>query len=205
MISPFTVSGNPYSFLNARDHSLSCGDDFVYKKNTGAGPGYQSMDPRTFDSPRAIRLVLDRPPLQSRNTQPQERMYTDPGNQTGFYRDYRDIRGGNIFYYTDLDQADPYGIDPYTITSYNIPEVQVDPMGGLTPVYQKVPVFKNNRNLSAYTSDQDQMQFREDLMALQSRKINQSDYLFYNLYRNPDQFADAFDKDYLQARFPYSA
>jgi len=197
IISPARITGDPYKFLNARDHSFVCSPDFVNVQKTGTCPGYQSMDPRTVDSPRAIRTTFDRPPLQSRNTQPLDNLYRDPGLHTGFYRSYQDIHGGNIFYYTDAEQADPYSTDPYVLTSYTLPEIEIDPMGGLSPIYQKVPMLKNNRYASPYTFDQDQMQFREDLMSLQSRQINKSDYLMYNMFHQPSQFS----QNITQSRF----
>ena len=188
MISPEVVQGNNYTFLNEKGHSFICGKDFVYVPNTGSCPGYQSMDPRTFDSPRAIRTTYDRPPLFSKNTQPLQNLYTSPGAHTGFYPSYQAIKNGDIFYYTDRELADPYSIDPYTLTSYTLPQMEIDPMGALRPLYQKVPIFMNNRNSSQYTFDQDQMQFREDLMALQSRKMNESDFQTFQNYNNPDAF-----------------
>jgi hypothetical protein len=115
-------------------------------------------------------------------------MYTSPGASTGFYPSYQAIKNGNLFYYTDRDIAEPYGIDPYTLTSYTIPQMEVDPMGAYRPIHQKVPIFKNNRNSSQYTFDQDQMQFREDLMALQSRKMNESDFSMFQLYNDPKTY-----------------
>ena len=191
MISPETIEGNPYTFLNLHGHSVVCAEDFVYNENTGSCPGYQSMDPRTVDAPRAIRTVYDRPPLMSKNTNPQQHMYTSPGSSTGFYPSYMAIKSGDIYYYTDREQASPYGTDPYTLTSYTIPQMEVDPMGAYRPIYQKVPVFKNNRNSAQYTFDQDQMQFREDLMALQSRKMNESDFLTFQLFNDPQTYFHA--------------
>ena len=188
MISPEIVEGNEYTFLNEKGHSLVCAPDFVFRENTGTCPGYQSMDPRTVDAPRAIRTVYDRPPLYSKNTQPLQNLYTSPGAHTGFYPSYMAIKNGNLFYYTDRDVADPYGLDPYTLTSYTIPQIEVDPIGAFRPIYQKVPVFQNNRVVSPYTFDQDQIQFREDLMALQSRKVNESDFAMFQLYNDPKTY-----------------
>ena len=143
------------------------------------------MDPRTVDAPRGMRLTLDRPPFYSKNTQPLSDLYTEEGNKTGFYRGYEDIRGGDIFYYTDAELAEPYRPPMYILPSYTIPNMEIDPMGAFRPIYEKIPVFQNNRASSGYTFDQDQLQFREDLMSLQSQKINESDYLMYHFFRNP--------------------
>lgn len=174
-----------YLFLNERGHSLICAKDFVYTDRTPTCQGFQSMDPRTFDSPRNDRLVLDRPPIFSRDTQPQKHMYEAPGGQTGFYPGgYQDMRNGSIFYYIDRDFTNPYQETPYTLPCRVLPQIEIDPMGAFRPIYQRIPLFQNNRSASAYTFDQDQIEFREDLMALQSRKINESDYQLYHGYKD---------------------
>jgi len=184
-ITPPIPTEDRFFFLNASSSSLQKARDFVPTRDQGIS-GYQSMDPRTFDSPRAMRLVLDRPPVFSSGTEPlsADALYHTPGNSTGFYRDYTDIRGGDILYYIDQNQADPYGGEPYTLTSKTLPQIQVDPMGAFRPVYQKIPVYQNQRNSSLYTFDQDQMQFREDLMSLQSRKRNSHDAQMYRFFRD---------------------
>lgn len=55
---------------------------------------YTSQDPRTIDVRRNMRILYDRPPLQTKNTQPIQHIYTDPGAKTGFYKDYTDINAG---------------------------------------------------------------------------------------------------------------
>ena len=60
-----------------------------------------------------------------------------------------------------------------------IPTVFEDPMGAYKPHYERVPLFKHNRNVAPYTFDQDQMSYREDLMSRQSAKMNQRDYNYY--------------------------
>jgi len=203
MISPQHIEGCPYTYLNEKGHSLVYSQDFVFNPNTGTCPGYQSMDPRTVDAPRGIRTTYDTPPLYSKNTQPLQHMYTSPGAHTGYYPSYEAIKNGSILYYTDRELADPYGTDPYALTSYVFPQMEIDPMGAYRPVYQKVPVFKNNRNSSGYTFDQDQMQFREDLMSLQSRKINESDYQYFQLFNDPSRsFGNARASN--PGRFPLS-
>jgi hypothetical protein len=59
-------------------------------------------------------------------------------------------------------------------------------MGSLKPQYDRVSLFKDNKSVSPYKCDQDQMSFREDLMERQSRKMNQSDYYLYRAYFNPE-------------------
>lgn len=179
---------SPYTCLtNTSKTSLTCqqNDDFIPVSPNG----YTSMDPRLYDSPRSIRTVLDRPPLRTRNVDPLRSMYTDENNvQTGFYNSYSDIMGGDFVYYTDMDIAAPYFSPVYTNMSDVVPQIQIDPMGAYRPIYQRIPVLHNNRITSPYTFDQDQISFREDLMALQSRKINESIFDTYQLFSNPQTY-----------------
>lgn len=157
--------------------------DFV----RGSNHLYTSMDPRTIDVPRNTRIAYDRPPYQTPNTQPLQHLYTSQGSHTGYYPRYQDIHAGQILYYTDLSIADPYGNPVYVIPSYSIPTLLQDPMGALRPYYEKVPVLQDNFSLSEYSFDRDQMQFREDLMAKQSEKMNSNDWQMYQLFENAPQ------------------
>jgi hypothetical protein len=173
----FPSNENPYEILNKESCLVLCEGDFVPVR----GGGYQSMDPRTFDSPRAQRLTLDRPPLKISNTQPLEDIYGESNNhcQTGFYADYSSIQGGNIKYYTDLSLT-VYNDPVFILPSFVNLHVQTDPMGAYLPQYNRVPIFQKNRQSSLYSFDQDQMEFREDLMSFQTRKANRSDYNYYH-------------------------
>ena len=186
-INPEFVSNNDptmYHQLNVNNFSLTCAEDFKPVTTSDGLMGYQSMDPRTFNSPRAQRLVFDRPPLYSRNTQPQKNLYEPSLIQTGYYPSYASIKGGQYIYYTDKSIDIPYSSPDYINQAYMQPTVFTDPMGSSQTIYERIPVFKNNRNTSDYTFDQDQMEFREDLMAKQSQLMNKNDYGTYYLYQN---------------------
>ena len=192
--NPFLLPENsdPYQYLNLNnDFDLTLAKDFHPVEVVDGKKkfiGYQSMDPRTYNSPHAQRLILDRPPLQVRNTQPLNNIYTEQNikgiHSSGYYKNYQDIKGGSIYYYTDVTVDEPYHKPNYVIPCYVQPTIYTDPMGMKYPVYNREPIFKNNRNIFNYTFDQDQCGFREDLMSLQSRKMNQNDYGMYNLFKN---------------------
>lgn len=178
-LDPITIpkNTNPYNILNKNTCLELCENDFIEMN----GGGYQSMDPRTYDSPRAQRLTLDRPPLKISNTQPLQDIYSKSNDscRTGFYSDYSLIEGGNIKYYTDLSLSiynDPVFVLPSVVKFH----VQTDPMGAYLPQYNRIPIFQKNQENAMYSFDQDQMEFREDLMSFQTRKINESDYSYYH-------------------------
>jgi hypothetical protein len=138
-----------------------------------------SQDPRLVDTIRNIHMDLDSPPLQPKNVQPLQHIYDGPPICPGFYRDYESIYPGDLRYYIDPDLAQAYNDPNYVIRSAVKPFVFQDPMGGMKPQYDRVPLFKNQINVAPYSFDRDQMSFREDLMARQSRIHNQSDYIIY--------------------------
>lgn len=149
---------------------------------------FTSQDPRTIDVTRNMRILYDRPPLQTKNTQPLDHLYTGYGARTGFYPDYTNINAGQIMYYTDAATADPYGTPPYAIPSQVTPTIFQDPMGGLHPYYQKVPLMENNNYLYEYSSDQDIVGFREDIMSKQQEKRYSRDWGTFQLFNDPQKY-----------------
>ncbi|NDE15750.1 hypothetical protein EBZ80_12555 [bacterium] len=158
--------------------------------------GYASADPRLLDSARDERLVLDSPPRVSSGTQPQADLYATPGNRAGFYPGgYETIRGGDLSYYTDLDSDLVLGTPPYVIPAYVVPSILQDPMGALRPYYTRVPLLAKNTNQFEYSFDQDQCAFREDLMNLQSSKINTSDFNYFQSFNSPGRYFPSYNPE----------
>lgn len=172
-------------YLNG-DAGMERAQDFE-QMSTGV---WVTPDPRTVDVMRNLRVAFDDPPYQTPHTQPQEHMYDacSTGASTGFYTDYPDIRAGQIRYYTDRDVADPYTYASYILPSIVVPTILQDPMGGLRPYYEKIPLLQKNNFLFEYSFDQDQVQFREDIMAKQQQKANSQMWDTYNLFRDPDKY-----------------
>lgn len=197
-IEPINQPGNydPFNTLN-KDRSVVKNDiDYVKINNL-----YTTLDPRTFDSPRAQRLYFDNPPRYSSNTIPQGDIYNMKTNNTGFYNNYQSIYGGDIVYYTDLDNDEPNGQPQFFIPAYTVPTLLVDPMGARKPYYLRVPIFKNNNNLYEYSFDQDQCEWREDLIALQQQKQNTSNFGAYQLYNDPKTYYPSY-KPNINGQFP---
>ena len=87
---------------------------------------------------------------------------------------------------TEIKKTDVYYKPVYTIRSNVSHEIFTDPMGSIKPQYPRVRLTKHLRELSDYQFDRDQIEFREDLMALQQRKNNQSNWnmLWDRIYSN---------------------
>lgn len=167
-----------YVFLNKKRDVIGAKDFFQTCDNDGA----HSRDPRLVDPVRNIRMVLDRPPYQPRNVQPLAHMYDDCENDIRpkvYNGGYESIYPGDVWYYIDPTQAQAYDNPEYALQQAVVPFVFQDPMGGLKPQYDRVPLYKNNQNISDYTFDQDQITFREDMITRLQRTMNQTDYQLF--------------------------
>jgi len=180
---PIAVSKRDRVYYQNTERDIQSAPDFFRVKGRDT---YRSLDPRLIDVVRNIHMELDRPPLQPRNVQPLQHMYDDGSKlkvRTGMYLDgYPSIYGGDVQYYIDPSQAQVYDSPVYVLRSSVVPFVFQDPMGALKPQYDRVPLYQNNTSVAEYSFDQDQMSFREDLIARQSRLMNQSDYVLYTAH-----------------------
>ena len=159
--------------------------DFEKKTSNDGITGFTSMDPRTFNSPRSEYLYLNRPPLYVKNTQPLNDIYGESNNvKTGYYNSYKDIKGGSLIYYTDLDQDLPYTSPNFQIQSFNRPSVLKDPMDSTKTYYIRVPIPSEKEEISEYSFDRDQMEFREDLISKQQDVFLRNDYTSYHFYKD---------------------
>lgn len=171
--------------LNRKNFQLVDSNDFEKTTTPNGVNGYLTMDPRTFDSPRAQYMVLDKPALKVENTQPLQDIYSKENNvRPGFYNGYKDIKGGSIIYYEDLNNDLPYRAPIFTIQSYMKPAILDDPMNSTKTYYQRIPIPSAVESSSAYSFDRDQMEFREDLISKQQEIFYKNAYTPYNYYKN---------------------
>jgi hypothetical protein len=148
-----------------------------------------SLDPRLFDSPRSQRLILDVPPWQTQGTQPLTDMYAvTGGNRTGYYPDYEKITGGQIYYYNDIDSDLPYTTPPFSIPVHVVPQVLIDPMGGQKFYYDRIPLLSKQNNQFEYSFDQDQCEYREDLMAKQQQIFYTNAFGAYQFFQDRKKY-----------------
>lgn len=170
--------------INCKDFGLEEATDFDRVTDQGV-VGYLSMDPRMYNAARQQYLLLDVPPLKVKNTSPMTDIYGDKNNvRDGYISSYENIRGGNIIYYKDYGNNLPYTSPLYNIQSYMKPSVLTDPMGQTSTIYKRIPIPSEIEKISDYSFDRDQMEFREDLMSLQSQRMNKNSYDSYDYYKN---------------------
>lgn len=146
--------------------------------------GYQtwiSPDPRLYDTTRNVYLYLDRPPSTGdvRLKNIYDKKYTNYGTTI---KPYDKIDDGQIVYYIDRSIEDAFYSPVWSEPAINQAELFKDPMGAMKPEYNRVPLI-NKDNPTITTANnypyclsflQDSQSYREDLIALQQRKNNQS-------------------------------
>jgi hypothetical protein len=184
-IEPTQNSG--YADLNPQAYTSKIAEGF-YRAPQSANPcnndsGVFSYDPRQFDTKRAQWLILDRPPADG--AVPTISTYDSRfDNYNTGYRAYENIEDGDITYYTDKSIADPFFNPVFTEEAKITSSLYQDPMGAVKPQYNRTaisntcnPVTVNRDKFSTCLSYiEDTQSFREDLMALQTRKHNESNW-----------------------------
>lgn len=153
-----------------------------YTKNENCG--YNGRNPLLIDAMRGIQVPLDRPhftgELAVGNVEHDE-IYTPKIREYGRnYRNYSDIRSGNVQYYTIDDTKDAY-FQPNFVTPAEITHtLRQDPMGNFHPEYNRNSMKQYSFNgcdgsvCDSYTHDS--LEFRQELMEKQMRKYNSQRY-----------------------------
>lgn len=150
--------------------------DGYYFQKTKCG-NYTSADPRLIDPTRNIHMKLDRPPYEGELCQSE--IYKDLSyqNYTNLYKNYSELNSGQIQYYVDVEQQQPFYDPVYNIPSRVKGRIYVDPMGVVKPEYTKTPIIPvTTKTYSDLNFLNDSMKHREDMMSLQQRKHNQTRY-----------------------------
>jgi hypothetical protein len=158
---------------------VSCGDN-------PCPYGYNGTNPLLIDQVRGEKLLLDRPNYTGSVSvgdvcvdQIYSPYYRNYGKN---YTSYTDISGGQYQYYLPSDDtANAYAYPNYVDKALVDHTVFIDPMGVAKPEYNRQSL-KNyswnpqaqNRDCDSYTHDT--LEFRQELMEKQSRKMNQSNW-----------------------------
>lgn len=161
------------------DFGLPKARQFVEMNSGSCGPNkkqfFSPNDPRLVDPMRSIKMSLDTAPYSS--DLPIEEIYTDKVyERPTYYPDYEHIHSGQIQYYYDKTDVDPYSYPNYVLRANVDYNLFKDPMGSLKPEYIRKPLLFTNSNISKDTRTQDTLTFREDISERLSRTINQTDY-----------------------------
>jgi len=171
---------NPQSYTNkmARDFGkVPC-----QTASSCPNPSWMSWDPRLFSETRVGYTPLDRPPTSG--TVKLKNVYKDGytyDRALGF-EGYDQIGDGDITYYIDRSIENAFYKPVFSEPAEETSHIFVDPMGGIKPEYNRRPLVNTENPLVTKPISypyclsfmQDTQSQREDIMALQSRKMNQS-------------------------------
>jgi len=97
------------------------------------------------------------------------------------YSDYASINAGQIEYYIDKDLAEPFFNPVYAMPSKSVGIAYRDPMGNVTPIYNKE--YSTEEIPDGLSFINDSTKFRDDIISRQQRGHNSQRYeLVYNRY-----------------------
>jgi hypothetical protein len=137
--------------------------------------GYTKKNDGRLSSARSTSMTLDMPPYEG--DVPLNKVYSEKLNdiKTGFYKNYEDIKSGQIIYYDDNELSKPF-YNPNFILESDVNYIMYkDPMGSIKPVYEKNITsscqIKGPKWLTYSTHH------REDLMSKQMNVMNQTRYM----------------------------
>lgn len=130
-------------------------------------------DARMVDQ-RGLRLELDQP-AKVGAVHMDDVYKIDNSGYGGVYATYGCINNGNIAYYVDPSDSQPFYDPVYTLSSTVTKRVLLDPMTNPKPDYSK----RLDSTLNSVVNDQfarDQLSFREDLMSRQQNLYNRTSW-----------------------------
>lgn len=142
----------------------------------GNGVGYYyPSDGRVQDPRRNIKMVLDKP-AEVGSVDMDLVSTFDNSNYGGIYKSYEDIKNGQIAYYVDQSQSQPFEYPIYTLSSMVDKVIRKDPMDSVKPEYIKTPITSTLHEISNDQSTRDALFFREDIMSRQQNLYNRTNW-----------------------------
>ena len=139
-------------------------------------------DPRLYNAMTATRIQLDTQPLNSSIKLSTLNTDENLNNYGKGYKSYSDINAGQIVYYIENDTENAFFEPIYNTKATAVGTLYKDPMSSVKPQWERFPekynpisgIQSNGDYASSFIKDS---QFhREDLTALQMRKINEQRY-----------------------------
>uniref|UniRef100_A0A6C0KSA1 Uncharacterized protein n=1 Tax=viral metagenome TaxID=1070528 RepID=A0A6C0KSA1_9ZZZZ len=173
-------SNDGYTYLNERGVEQS--PFFKSGKSSLNMPVEQSKvnDARLNDTTRNYIQELDIKPIQVYYNLINDNISHNPElkNYGKNYKGYSTVTGGQIQYYIDNQQTEPFDRPIYGATTKAVGYMFKDPMDAVKPQFEKE--YANNSFTSLSWLD-DSTAHRDDIIALQQRKHNEQKYeLVYN-------------------------
>lgn len=145
---------------------------------------YTSSDPRLISVTHSGQVLnLDRPPINGEMELDKIANDKKLNNYGQNYSGYSDVNAGDIIYYINKEQQDPFFTPNFTTSAYANGTLYQDPMGSMKPQYDRFPLKSSNPLTTkkdhyegCLSWMEDSLEHREDLLARQMRKRNQERY-----------------------------
>ncbi len=134
-----TYDFNTHITLNSNVNNVKQLPDFV-RKTLNNRTVYTSVDPRLLHVISSTTLELDRPPNDT-SVKLSDIYNTDLRNYGKNYKSYNDINAGQIVYYINNSEDDPYY---QNISTKNVKQTYDDPMESKYIEYSRVPIISRN-------------------------------------------------------------
>lgn len=169
-----------FTYLNPQSYQDKVANDFKRSpdcclQNNGDCNTFTSNDPRLIDVPRALKVSLDRPPMDSTvqlNDIYCDELLIDYGKN---YNTYSDVDGGQILYYSDNKFADVFTSPVFSTPSTANADISFNPMGVLEIKYTREPRIKSPQ-MSGLSWLNDSTLWREDITGLYTAQIREYDW-----------------------------
>lgn len=147
-------------------------------------PQYAALDPRLYSSGENILCPLNLPPITSKIYLDQLLIDKSLDNYGQKYNSYSDVNAGQIMYYINRGEEDPFTTPVFAVSAMADGYVYKDPMDSYKPEYIRRPIKCDNPIGAPERSDyegglsfmEDTLNFREDIIARQMAKSNQSSW-----------------------------
>jgi hypothetical protein len=175
------------SFTNANQKGLTLLNPQVYTDKYAqdymltADKKFVNIDARLYYAPYDQRLELDNAPIIG--SVPLKDVYSEKLRGYGkSYKNYADIKEGQIMYYQDKSIEGPYFAPNFSIPSVNKTVMYRDPMGGVSAEYPRMMGYQNplqsgcQKDEYGLTFLRDTHLHREDIMTAQMAKMNRGRY-----------------------------
>jgi len=180
-IEPTNESGwiviNPLNEMKDLDTSFT---QYACSGSNNCGEVWYGTDPRLKSVARGGSIIpLDRPPItyniDTSTVNTDERLKNYGKN----YKSYADINAGQITYYIDKSRQDAFYSPEFTTSARTVGYVYKDPMGGIKPHYERIPLTcdnpletKHSKFKGGLSWIQDSEEHRQDIISKQMHRIN---------------------------------
>jgi hypothetical protein len=168
------TTNSSYTYLNQRGVAQS--PWFVQSKQNKNEVISTKMDARLVDPARNNIQNLDIKPIQVYYDLIHDNISHNPNlkDYGKNYKDYSSVTGGQIQYYVDSQESEPFYSPVYAAKTKSIGYSWTDPMGAVKPQFEKEYPLKTSFTGLSWLDDS--CSHRDDITALQQRKNNEQKY-----------------------------